>query len=105
MGAGRGGLGWGLRRGVRGIAARLGLLTDERLQFRQGFRPHERRGLGRIITRHVTGEPGGGLGVFQNGIAEDLPANGGEAGIVGDQFCARVDVVVVVVVLAVVVEP
>ena len=71
----------------------------------QPLRPHERRRRCRIVSLHVTGEPRGGFGVFQLGVAEYLAAQRGQARIVFEQFGARVDVIVVVVVLAVVVEP
>ena len=50
-------------------------------------------------------EPRDGLGVFQDGVTKNFPAKIGQTGIILDQFSAGVDVIVVVVVLAVVVEP
>ncbi len=53
----------------------------------------------------MAGEAGLGLGVFELGVAEDLATQRGEAGIVVEQLGAGVDVVVVVIGIAVVVEP
>ncbi len=50
-------------------------------------------------------EAGCGFGVCDFGVAEDFFAEFGEVWVVFDKFLAGVDVVVVVVVFAVVVEP
>ena len=53
----------------------------------------------------MAGETRGGLGVSQFGVAKDFAANGGQARVVLDQLRSQMDMVVVVVVDAVVVEP
>lgn len=53
----------------------------------------------------MPGETGGGLGGFQLGVAEDLATHGGECGIVVDQSGAGVDVVMIVIVFAIIIEP
>jgi hypothetical protein len=67
--------------------------------------PDKGRGLGGIVAGEMAVKAGGGFGVFEFGVREDFPAQARELGVLFQQLDAGVHMVVVVIVLAVVVEP
>ena len=89
----------------RCVGALLRCLPDDGFGFLEPFGPLKFWGLGGIVACEVGGESGCGFCVFEFRVPEDLKAKGCEAGIIVEQFRAGVDMVVIVIVLAVVVEP
>ena len=81
------------------------LLANLAASFVQPHWPDERRSLRRVVAGEMILQPRRRLRVDDLCVAEDLVAYRGQAGVVFVQLFARVDVIVVVVVLAVVVEP
>ena len=83
----------------------LGCLQDDRLRLLQPLGPRKLRRLLGSISCQVTSQATAGRGVAEAGLAKHLPAQPCEGGIVLQQFGPRIDVIVVVVVFAIVVEP
>ena len=71
----------------------------------QVFGPREVRGYRRVIALKVGLKASRRFGVFEFGVAEDFATQCSKVRVVIEQFLSRVDVIVVVVILAVVVEP
>lgn len=69
------------------------------------FWPLEYRGVVRIVTLQMPCQTCWGFGVSDTSLTEDFFANGRETRIVLLEFVSRVDVIVVMIILAVVVEP
>ena len=85
--------------------AGLSVFADQFLRVNEPFGPVKGRSFVWVVASKMTDEASFGASVFQFGVAEDFAAHRCQSGIVREQFLPSVDMIVVMVVLAVVVEP
>ena len=87
------------------LGTEFGFAANSGLGLQETLRPLKIRRFTRVVAFEMAREARRGLSVGEFGFAKDFATEVGESRIVGDEFFAGVDVVVVMVRRAVVVEP